>query len=96
MQLLESESRYYETCRGVTERRIRWKNPGNELRLVANHGPRLNYRSELPVFPGPRNWERKYETYFTMNLVPDNLRTELASMNLVGEAYNIIGIMGSS
>jgi hypothetical protein len=75
---------------GLTERRIRWKNPGNELRSVANHGPRPNYRSELPVFPGenPWNWERKCETYFTMNLVPDNLRTELASMNLVGEADN--------
>jgi hypothetical protein len=28
---------------GLTERRIRWKNPGNELRPVANHGPRPNY-----------------------------------------------------
>lgn len=56
----------------------------------------IAYRSGLPVFPGPKNWERKCETYFTMNLVPENLRTVLASMNLVGEAYNIIGIMGSN
>ena len=40
----------------------------------------LNYQ----CFLGPG----KCETYFTMNLVPDNLRTELASMNLVGKADN--------
>jgi hypothetical protein len=39
-----------------------------------------------PVCPGigSRNWELKCETYVTIFLVPYNLRTELASINLVG------------
>jgi hypothetical protein len=42
-----------------------------------------NYRSELPFFPGRRNWERKFDVYFHNESGTHNLIW--AGMNQVGE-----------